>query len=116
MCAHRALTDIEVEADVTQSPDDIPTQDIETKVKAVEYLDPQVIRLHLQTPRSRRLRFIAEIRNETLRVRQVAPQFVIGVCFLSRHSEKFHSLLEVSGKVRHVSGIRIGGPAWLEFQ
>lgn len=59
MCANRALNDVEVEADVTQGPDDVPTQDIETKVKAVEYLDPQVVRLHLQTPRSRRLRFIA---------------------------------------------------------
>lgn len=59
MCANRALTDIDVEADVTQSPDDIPVQDIETKVKAVEYLDSQVVRLHVQTPRSRRLRFIS---------------------------------------------------------
>lgn len=59
MCANRALTDIDVEADVTQSPEDIPVQDIETKVKSVEYLDPQVVKLHLQTPRSRRLRFIS---------------------------------------------------------
>jgi CDP-4-dehydro-6-deoxyglucose reductase len=59
MCANRALSDVEVQADVTQGPDDIPLQDIETKVKAVEYLDSQVIKLHLQTPRSHRLRFIS---------------------------------------------------------
>lgn len=59
MCANRAITDIEVEANVTQSPSDIPVQDIETKVKTVEYLDTQVIRLHVQTPRSQRLRFIS---------------------------------------------------------
>lgn len=59
MCAHRALSDIEIEADVTQSPEDIPRQEIETKVKGIEYLDPQVIKLHLQTPRSQRLRFVA---------------------------------------------------------
>lgn len=59
MCANRALSDIEVAAEVTQGPEDVPQQTIETKVKAIEPLDPQVIRLHLQTPRSLRLRFIA---------------------------------------------------------
>lgn len=59
MCANRAITDIKVAANVTQSPSDIPVQEIETKVKSVEYLDTQVIRLHLQTPRSQRLRFIS---------------------------------------------------------
>jgi CDP-4-dehydro-6-deoxyglucose reductase len=59
MCANRATTDIEIEANVTQGPEDIPVQDIETKVKGVEKLDSQIIKLHLQTPRSQRLRFIA---------------------------------------------------------
>ncbi|MDU8929961.1 2Fe-2S iron-sulfur cluster-binding protein [Alisedimentitalea sp. MJ-SS2] len=59
MCANRALGDIVIEADVTQGPDDVPLQSIDTKVKAIEFLDPQVARLHLQTPRSRRLRFIS---------------------------------------------------------
>lgn len=59
MCSHRAITDIELKANVTQGPNDIPIQDIEAKVKTVEYLDTQVIRLHVQTPRSQRLRFIS---------------------------------------------------------
>lgn len=59
LCANRALSDLEVEADVTQGPEDIPVQDIDTKVKAVTRLDDQVMGLHLQTPRSRRLRFIS---------------------------------------------------------
>jgi len=59
MCANRALTDVEVEADVTQSPADIPAQTIQTRVRRIEYLDPQVIGLHLQTPRNRRLRFVS---------------------------------------------------------
>ena len=59
MCTNRAVSDLEVAANVTQSPSDIPVQEIETKVKSVEYLDPQVIRLHVQTPRSQRLRFIS---------------------------------------------------------
>lgn len=59
MCSNRAVSDIEIEADVSREPEDIPRQDIETKIKSVEKLDPQIIRLHLQTPRSQRLRFIA---------------------------------------------------------
>ncbi|MGV6810630.1 MAG: 2Fe-2S iron-sulfur cluster-binding protein [Brevirhabdus sp.] len=59
MCAHRAISDITVEADVTQSPEDIPAQQIETKVKALTPLDAQVMQLHLQTPRSQRLRFVS---------------------------------------------------------
>ena len=58
MCANRALTDIVVAADVTQGPGDIPIQEIATRVKAIEHLDPRVANLHLQTPRSTRLRFI----------------------------------------------------------
>ena len=57
MCAHGAVSDLEVEADVTGRADDIPVQNIETKVKGIEALDDQVARLHLQTPRSQRLRF-----------------------------------------------------------
>ena len=59
MCSHRALGDVEIEADATRSPSDISVQEVETKVKVVEYLDSQVLRLELQTPRSRRLRFVA---------------------------------------------------------
>ncbi len=59
MCANGAMSDLEIAADVTQGPEDIPIQDMETKVKAIEKLDPQIIKLHLQTPRSQRLRFIA---------------------------------------------------------
>ena len=59
MCANRALGSIEVEADVTQGPEDIPAQRIEVRIRALDRLDPQIIRLHVQTPRSQRLRFIS---------------------------------------------------------
>ncbi len=40
-------------------PDDIPEQRVVAKVRSVEALNDQVMRLHLQTPRSNRLRFLA---------------------------------------------------------
>ena len=35
MCVNRAISDIEIEVDVTKGPEDIPVQEIETKVKSV---------------------------------------------------------------------------------
>ena len=41
------------------TPEDIPEQRIVAKVRGVEALSDEVMRLHLQTPRSNRLRFLA---------------------------------------------------------
>jgi len=58
MCSYTAVTDLVIEASVAGA-DDIPRQEISTKVKWVEPLNDQVLALHLTTPRSRRLRFLA---------------------------------------------------------
>jgi CDP-4-dehydro-6-deoxyglucose reductase len=58
MCSYTPITDIEIEASVA-STEDIPHQQIATRVKAVDILDQNVAALHLITPRSQRLRFLA---------------------------------------------------------
>ncbi len=58
MCAYTAVTDIVIEASVAGASD-IPLQRIPTKVKAIELFDEAVAALHLTTPRSQRLRFLA---------------------------------------------------------
>lgn len=58
MCSNTAVTDIVIEASVAGATD-IPPQTIVTKVKAVELLDERLAALHLTTPRSQRLRFLA---------------------------------------------------------
>jgi CDP-4-dehydro-6-deoxyglucose reductase len=58
MCSHTAITDVVIEASVSGA-EDIPHQSITTKVKAVEKLNDKVVALHLTTPRSQRLRFLA---------------------------------------------------------
>lgn len=58
MCSYTAITDIVIEANVAGAAD-IPRQEILTKVKWVEPLNDSVLALHLTTPRSRRLRFLA---------------------------------------------------------
>lgn len=58
MCSYTAVTDLVIEAGVAGA-DDIPEQTIATRVKAVERLADDLLALHLTTPRSQRLRFLA---------------------------------------------------------
>ncbi len=60
MCAHTAASsEITLETLEARGPVDIPPQQITTTVRAVRELAPDTRLLHLQTPRSHRLRFLA---------------------------------------------------------
>jgi CDP-4-dehydro-6-deoxyglucose reductase len=59
MCSHTAVSDLVIEILEASSPDDIPEQDIVAKVKSVSPLTDDIMLLHLQTPRTNRLRFLA---------------------------------------------------------
>jgi len=59
LCSHTAVTDLVVESLEATGPADIPQQELVATVRAVTELGPQTRLLHLQTPRSSRLRFLA---------------------------------------------------------
>jgi CDP-4-dehydro-6-deoxyglucose reductase len=59
MCAHTAVSDVTIEALEAASAGDIPKQQLTARVKAVTPLSPDMMLLHLQTPRTHRLRFLA---------------------------------------------------------
>ncbi|MGE0312338.1 MAG: 2Fe-2S iron-sulfur cluster-binding protein [Lautropia sp.] len=59
MCANMPLTDIVVETLEAAGPADIPHQSIAAKVKSIDALGADTLLVHLQTPRSSRLRFLA---------------------------------------------------------
>jgi len=59
MCCHTAATDCVIEAEEAGSASEIPLQQVATRVKSVDRLAPDLVRLHVQTPRTRRLRFLA---------------------------------------------------------
>jgi CDP-4-dehydro-6-deoxyglucose reductase len=59
MCCNTALTDLVIEAREAHGAADMPLQDIDARVKSVSPLGADVRLLHLQTPRSNRLRFLA---------------------------------------------------------
>ena len=58
-CCNTALTDVVIEADEAGSEQDIPLQSISAKVKKISPLDNDLVLLHLKTPRTNRLRFLA---------------------------------------------------------
>ncbi len=59
MCAYAPVTDVEIETLEAAGPADIPAQSIVATVRAVRPLAPDTLLVHLQTPRSSRLRFLA---------------------------------------------------------
>lgn len=58
LCAYTAVTDVVIETGVAGAAD-IPRQTIPARVRSVERLGARVAALHLTTPRSQRLRFLA---------------------------------------------------------
>jgi CDP-4-dehydro-6-deoxyglucose reductase len=59
LCTHTAVSDVVVETLEAKGPADIPAQDLVATVRAIDALAPDTRLLHLQTPRSNRLRFLA---------------------------------------------------------
>lgn len=59
MCCNTALIDLVIEAREANGSSDMPLQSIAAKVKSVRPLAEDLRLLHLQTPRSNRLRFLA---------------------------------------------------------
>jgi len=59
MCCYQAESNIVLEAPEASAVSEIPEQCIDVQVKKIEQLNEQIIKLHLRTPRSSRLRFMA---------------------------------------------------------
>jgi len=59
LCAHTAVGDLVIETLEAGSPADIPEQELVARVRAIQPLGPNTMLLHLQAPRSARLRFLA---------------------------------------------------------
>lgn len=59
MCSNTAVSDLEIDAVVAGGVQDIPFQQISAKVKSVSLIGDDMALLHLQTPRTSRLRFLA---------------------------------------------------------
>jgi len=59
MCCNTAVTDVVLEAFEAHGSSEIPRQEITARVRNIEIVNGDVALLHLRTPRTRRLRFLA---------------------------------------------------------
>lgn len=59
MCTHRADSDLVIEADIATDSSVIPHQQIEVRVRKTNRINDRIATLDVQTPRTRRLRFLA---------------------------------------------------------
>lgn len=90
LCSNTAVSDVVIEAIVANSVLDMPFQQISAHVKAIGNITDDMILLHLQTPRTQRLRFLAG-QSATLRVGQsFSAELPIASCPCDDRNVLFH--------------------------
>ena len=90
LCSNTAVSDLVIEAAVAGSVQDIPYQQIGAHVKHLGQINDDMILLHLQTPRTQRLRFLAG-QSVTLRVGQsYSAELPIASCPCDDRNVLFH--------------------------
>lgn len=118
LCSVTPVTDIELEAVAARGVEDIPVQRIETRVARLQDLDAETRLLHLKTPRSRTLRFLAG-QHVTLQIAGLPPRNKsIASCPCNARDLQFHvrrvagdALAEhVFGAMRSGDRVTIEGP------
>ena len=118
LCCHTAVTDLVVEATEAHGARDIPLQTIVTRVKSVEPLAGDMRLLHLQTPRTNRLRFLAG-QHVTLRAADgVEAELPIASCPCDDRNLQFHVHLtsgdrfaeHVFRKLKALDSVTVIGP------
>jgi len=114
MCSHTALGDLVIEALESSEAGDIPPQQIVAKVKALHDLGGDLMQLHLQTPRTSRLRFLAG-QNLTLTAGESSTQLPIASCPCDDRNLHFHVARNAEdGFSRKVfSSLKAGDPVTL---
>lgn len=125
-CSNSAVTDVTLETEEAVSADDIPLQTISAKVKHIARKGSDVVILDIQTPRSRRLRFLAGQRVELILDdhfngdgQPVWGEYSIASCPCEPRNLQFHIpenadnkfASVVSGQLRNYENITIHGPS-----
>ena len=118
MCCNTALTDVVMEAREAHGAADMPVQTIDARVKAVSPLGDDVRLLHLQTPRSNRLRFLAGQSVSLSLGEGPGASFPVASCPCDERNLQFHvrrragdAFAErVFGGLTGVDSVRVEGP------
>lgn len=118
MCCHTALTDLVIEAREAHGAADMPLQNLAARVKSVSLLGDDVRLLHLQTPRSNRLRFLAGQSVSLALPDGVGAALPVASCPCDERNLHFHirrragdAFAErVFGGLQGVESVRVEGP------
>lgn len=119
MCSYTAVTDLTIEAAEAQGSEDIPPQSIPARVKQVTRPNDQLAVVHVQTPKTQRLRFLAG-QNATLSlVDGSSAELPLASCPCDGQNLEFHFRRHapspfadavLSGVVQSGSPLTITGP------
>lgn len=90
MCSYTAVSDVVIEALEASAASDIPKQQISARVKSVTPLSQDMMMLHLQTPRTHRLRFLAGQSVTLGHVDAGSGEFPIASCPCNDRDLQFH--------------------------
>jgi CDP-4-dehydro-6-deoxyglucose reductase len=118
LCSCTAVTDLVVEAGIALVPKDIPAQTIQGEIKSIEHPTDEVAIVHVQTPPSNRLRFIA---GQSVRLtfgQTLSTELPIASCPCEDRHLEFHVRKmpgnpfadHIFSQTRPGEGIRIEGP------
>jgi CDP-4-dehydro-6-deoxyglucose reductase len=118
MCCHTAATDLVIEAREAHGAADMPLQTIDARVKAVSPMGEDMRLLHLQTPRSNRLRFLAGQSVRLALGAGAAASFPVASCPCDERNLHFHvrrraaeAFAErVFAGLKDVDTVRVEGP------
>jgi CDP-4-dehydro-6-deoxyglucose reductase len=124
LCAHTAASgEVVIETLEAVGPRDIPAQELAVRVRALRPLGPDTLLLHLQTPRSARLRFLAG-QGVTLyagpEADAVSAAYPIASCPCDDRNLHFHVARDAqdafaerlfAGAIRAGDPVRLWGPA-----
>ena len=102
LCCYAAVGDVEIDA-ATATAGEIPAQSIEARVRAAEPLGPNVVAIHLLTPRSERLRFLAGQKIRA-RIAGMVAEFSIASCPCEERRVELHvPVNDASAFARHAT-------------
>ncbi|MBK5929540.1 2Fe-2S iron-sulfur cluster-binding protein [Halochromatium salexigens] len=79
-CSHTAVTDLQLEAAEAHSPADLPEQKIQAQIRKLEPQSGGLMLLHVQTPRTNTLRFMAGQRARLQLANGVINELPIASC------------------------------------
>jgi CDP-4-dehydro-6-deoxyglucose reductase len=90
MCSYTAVTDLTIEAAEAHRVEDLPLQQIAAKVKKLEYLNDNLLILHLQTPRTQTLRFFSGQTATLTTANGFTADYFIASCPCDGRNLQFH--------------------------